>query len=333
MPKEPPKPRKLRKNWLTSAHSAPDIPSLPTNASGYRLHPYSPPAESRITGRGSNPTSPDPQISSPLAIDVSFCPPVPDTPSTLVGDDSLINFSPLDSPISISLCSRSTLFDNIPSPPPPPKRPSQPRKTKLSPEERLQSQLQLLDKHLRCICTDFGSVGAFLSYLFWSRSRKRDKDLRLEFHRNSITRFLQGRNKIRALDIVKRIYNHRNSFPSYRARQHRNKTFSLDTEPSSIPYARVAISSWAAQLCATKAHRDISILTHTDPKHPEDAPARMSTSTVTWEDINSFSPQRSVNTFRRRAPFVTSFIEYLALPRRSGMPVEHKNRPVEIVSE
>ncbi|THU81189.1 hypothetical protein K435DRAFT_694087 [Dendrothele bispora CBS 962.96] len=330
MPKDPRKPRKTTKNWLTAADSAPDIHPVPPNASNYRLHPYSPSTERRTQTSGSSyllllPISPLDNVTH------SKDAPIPDTPSTLI-NESLGDLAVLGSPFSFSAQSRSTLFKDIQDVPPPPSiHHYKARRKRLSPEEHLQSQLACLDEHLQRICADFGTIGDFLSYLFWSRPRKRDKDLRLNFHQSSITRFLQGHNNIKPIDIVKRIFHHRNSFPTYRARQHRKQSFSLDVDPTSILYARVAISAWAAQLCAARAHRDIATLTKSDPDHPEDAPARMSSATVTWKDINTFSPERSVNTFRRCTPFLYSFFEYLTLPRRYGIAVERKNRPVHTV--
>ncbi|THU95052.1 hypothetical protein K435DRAFT_667197, partial [Dendrothele bispora CBS 962.96] len=185
---------------------------------------------------------------------------------------------------------------------------------------------------LQQICNDFGSIGDFLYHIFWSRSRKQDQDHRTTFHKSSIARFLQGRNNIKAIDVVKRIYQDRNSYPSSRFHEDRNKAFSLSHDPKSICFARPALSAWAAQLCAARAHRDISLLTKTDPDHPEDAIARMPSSTVTWDDINSFSPQRSVKTFQRRTPFLYHLFEYLALPRKGGVAVVQKNHLVDIVT-
>ncbi|THU92217.1 hypothetical protein K435DRAFT_862669 [Dendrothele bispora CBS 962.96] len=304
------KPRKTTKNWLTTANANPEIRSVPQNASAYRFHPYTPskqPSSSQNephqtifihnshntfnaaqNSRNFNTSTPTfvPQI-PPLPLHDPSDLFVPDTPTTLV-DESLNDLAFLASPISQAIPSRSTLFkdfQNIPPAPPPRK------KRKLSPDEYLTERLSLVDKHLQRICADFGSVGDFLSYLFWSRPKKRDKDLRLSFHRSSISCFLQGRNKVKAVDIVNRIFHHRSSYPTYRHQDERSKSYSLTEDPTSLSFARVAISSWIAQISAARAHRDITTLLKDDPDHPEDAPARLPSNSVTWQDINSWSPE------------------------------------------
>ncbi|KAL0056573.1 hypothetical protein AAF712_016822 [Marasmius tenuissimus] len=105
--------------------------------------------------------------------------------------------------------------------------------------------------------------------------------------------------------------------------------FSLTADIESIKFAKPAISSWAAQLCMTCAHRDLSRLTKTDPKHPEDVPAQISPQFATWEDINTFTPERSIVTVKRRAPYLYNLLKALVEPRKAGVPVPRKNRPTD----
>ncbi|THU89980.1 hypothetical protein K435DRAFT_676791 [Dendrothele bispora CBS 962.96] len=247
---------------------------------------------------------------------------IPDTPTTLL-NESFSSNSLLSSPFLIRQTSKisKTAVDHVPG---------HLRRAHVTEFERLIEKLQLVDKYVQQISVDFDSLGDFLQYLFYSRKSKKSEDPRQPKHKLCVSRFLQGRNKVKPLDIVKRMYQHRNSYPSYRFPADQKKAFSLKHDPSTVSFARPAISCWAAHLCAARAHRDISVLTKDDPEHPEDAPSQMTAQDVSWEDINEFSPERSVATFQRRTPFLYGFFEYLALPRRNGVAIERKTRPVEI---
>ncbi|THU91008.1 hypothetical protein K435DRAFT_863792 [Dendrothele bispora CBS 962.96] len=323
------KPRKTMKNWLTTANANPEIRSVPQNASAYRFHPYTPskqpsssqtePHQTIFNAQNSHNTFNAVQNSrnSDTLTELTFAVQIPPSPLPLPDPSNLLV---PDMPKTLS-----TLFKDIQNiPPAPPPR----KKRKLSPDEYLTEKLSLVDKHLQRICADFGSVGDFLSYLFWSCPKKRDKDLRLSFHRNSISRFLQGRNKVKAVDIVNRIFHHRSSYPTYRYQDERSKSYSLTEDPTSLSFARVAISSWIAQISAARAHRDITTLLKDDTDHPEDAPARLPSNSVTWQDINSWSPERVIKTFQQRTPFLYGFFKYLSLPRKGGEPVEQLHRTI-----
>ncbi|THU86715.1 hypothetical protein K435DRAFT_867989 [Dendrothele bispora CBS 962.96] len=263
---------------------------------------------------------PQPETRTTQASSIS----IPDTPTTLL-NESFSSNSLLSSPFSILQTSKvsKTAVDYVPG---------RLRRAHITEFECLVEKLQLVDKYVQQISVDFDSLGDFLQYLFYSRKSKKSEDPRQPKHKLCVSRFLQGRNKVKPLDIVKRMYQHRNSYPSYRFPADQKKAFSLKHDPSTVSFARPAISCWAAHLCAARAHRDISVLTKDDPEHPEDAPSQMTAQDVSWEDINEFSPERSVATFQRRTPFLYGFFEYLALPRRNGVAIERKTRPVEIVT-
>ncbi|THU94231.1 hypothetical protein K435DRAFT_860767 [Dendrothele bispora CBS 962.96] len=202
-----------------------------------------------------------------------------------------------------------------------------------SPHEKLLEDLGKVNEHLRQICNDFGTIGEFLWLLFWCKGRTRNRDLREQYHQDVIRRFLQGDTSINIINIIRKIYQHSSSQPSWRSRDptsERSKAFQLDEDPAKIPYARPAIASFAAQLCAARAHRDLSILTKNDPDHPEDQPARMPLNEVTWDEINAFTPDRAVMTFKRRTPFLYDLFKYLADPRVKGVPMPRKYRPADI---
>ncbi|KAK1235738.1 hypothetical protein PQX77_001026 [Marasmius sp. AFHP31] len=211
---------------------------------------------------------------------------------------------------------------------------SQPRgKKRRRPDpEVTANKLKKVNGHLERILNDF-TLGEFLTLLFWYQCNK-ESDLRQSSHRSAVCRFLQGRTSVHPLTVVQKMYHHPASYPSYQcnpaSKKQRSMAFSLDISPKNIKFAKPAISSWAAQLSVTQLHRDITRLTQTDTRNPEDVPARISPELVTWDDINSFTPERSIATIKRRAPYLYRHLRYLAEPRKSGVPVPRKNRPTDI---
>ncbi|KAK1235387.1 hypothetical protein PQX77_001394 [Marasmius sp. AFHP31] len=208
------------------------------------------------------------------------------------------------------------------------------KRKKRSEQEKLIENLGKVDGYLQKISTDFGSIGEFLRLVFWSRDPNAGEDLRGTFHRGSVCRLLQGRNTVNIIHVIRKIYQHPNSYPSADSsddsKKQRSLAFSLDTDPANISYARPAMSSWAAQLCAGRLHRDIVTLTRNDKGHPEDVPARIATASATWEEINSCTPERSIATIKRRTPYLYNTFKYLADPRKNGVPVPRVNRPSDI---
>ncbi|THU82412.1 hypothetical protein K435DRAFT_691498 [Dendrothele bispora CBS 962.96] len=275
-------------------------------------------------------------------------------PEQLLGQHLLTFPSPLASPAQIiskdsstPLSPTSTLNDTSFSPPSThfnqtlsaleishPLKPKSSHKRKRSAHERLLDDLENIDQHLQSICSDFGSLGNFLRLLFWHPRVTRNEDLCYCFHKRSICNFLQGKSSVKPVHIIRKIYSHPNSYPSWQsnnATEEAAKAFSLDLDPATIKYARPSLSAWAAQTCATRAHRELNRLTKNDPNHPEDTPARISIDSVTWDEINSITPARTIATFKRRAPYVEGLFRYLAEPRKSGKPIPQVYRPTDIV--
>ncbi|KAK1221011.1 hypothetical protein PQX77_016188 [Marasmius sp. AFHP31] len=363
-----PKRRRLRKKWLTIADANPTISTTPLNAADYRLPGFEVDMGSgqkekefprpKAVNCGREPERDAMSVDENLTRDdllegSSLTPLWPDTPQTLVGELSpqLVTFdSPLQSPIlllpkstnSSSPCTpflrsdgqrHSNSFQSDKENIPPPSQIPQKRKRRTE-QEKLIDNLAKVDDYLQKLSADFGSFGEFIRLLFWSKNSKDGEDLRGDFHRASVCRFLQGRNTIGIVQILRRIYQHPNSYPSADSsndsKKQRALAFSLDMDPSDIDYARPAMSAWAAQLCAGRLHRDIVTLTRNDKGHPEDVPARIATSSATWEQINSCTPEHSIATIKRRAPYLYSTFKYLADPRKNGLPVPRVNRPSDI---
>ncbi|THU92865.1 hypothetical protein K435DRAFT_862053 [Dendrothele bispora CBS 962.96] len=200
--------------------------------------------------------------SFPMDVDCNY-------PEQLFSQPLLTFHSPLASPAQIlsknpstPLSPTSTLNDTSFSPPT---------------HERLLDDLEN-DRHLRSICSDFGSLGNFLRLLFWHPRLTRDEDLHSRFHKRSVCNFLQGKSLVKPVHIIRKIYSHPNSYPSWQsknANEEAAKAFSLDLDPGDIKYARPSLSAWVAQTCAARAHRELHRLTENDPNHPEDTPARI----------------------------------------------------------
>ncbi|THU84295.1 hypothetical protein K435DRAFT_806819 [Dendrothele bispora CBS 962.96] len=337
--------KKPRKNYLTIS----DIPTLPAPLPRVHTPPRTPeypntclvdmenarssPTSHHILntsqGRLTEPNSPDTLVEQPSSSLLSF-----DSSSLFLLSKehtaNLSNLSPHFATLLPSPMPRLPLasIDNTLSYPIP-----KTKKRKRSPHEKLLDDLQKISEHLERICQDFDTLGEFLRLLFWHKGRKRDTDLRQPYHKEVVCRFLQGRSKVKVVHIIRKIYQHPHSQPSWQCndvKEQRAKAFSLEGDPVDIRYARPAIASYVAQLYAARAHRDLTILTKNDPDHPEDVPARVSLDHLTWDDIHSFSPDRAIATFQCRTPYLYTLFEYLAAPRKKGVSVERKYRPVDI---
>ena len=96
----------------------------------------------------------------------------------------------------------------------------------------------------------FDSLGEILEVLFYNPSRiSGESDPRGSFHAKAVSRFLQGRNKVKMSDVIVLIYEHKHSAPSpsspfYSAR---HAPFSPSVSPAEIFHARPSIFSWATR--------------------------------------------------------------------------------------
>ncbi|KAL0061595.1 hypothetical protein AAF712_011564 [Marasmius tenuissimus] len=262
-------------------------------------------------------------------------------PFQLPTSASLFGGSPIsDTNSGEDLASPITLLNPSSSPVSPllsitqhPERLIRPRKTKEQRDhEQHEQECRAVDKILHAISDCGLSAGTFF-YLFLSGSKN---DLRTPFHKKWASRFLQGQDKYNFVDVLKKAYNHRNAYPSRHSRHksERTSSFSLSGDPSNIRYARIGISSFSAQLCAKRATRDVDILTKEEEVPVEGgARTRMPYSEVSWEDIESFSPARSVETFRRRAPFISNFIESIVENNLKDDLLEDKNQLRELAQD
>ncbi|THU82314.1 hypothetical protein K435DRAFT_691776, partial [Dendrothele bispora CBS 962.96] len=170
-----------------------------------------------------------------------------------------------------------------------------------------------------------------------------------ERHRASLQAFLQGRMKVKSVELVVRMFNHRYSFPSTRCKDYveeRSKSYSLSIlSLSTIKYARCSLSSWATQIVGNRVYRDMKDLIH--PKPNDNKPifinprlvtsANMRTKakgvkTVTKDDLLSFKISDHVHFFKDRVPLIWYLTECMAAPRMNSLLITCKRRPPSIVS-
>ncbi|KAJ3864856.1 hypothetical protein EV359DRAFT_40092 [Lentinula novae-zelandiae] len=194
-----------------------------------------------------------------------------------------------------------------------------------------------VEKYLRLISDEFGSLGGFLHLLFWCRKKKDAKDKRSDFHQRAVAQFLQGQSSITFAHILKQVYNHRSSYPGHRSKykHERAHSFSLSHEPIDLHSARIAISCFSAHICSHRAHYEVGTLLKNDSNHPEDAPARMTASGASadmrWSDITEWSPRKTAATFKRRARFISDLLVFAMTHVEGGTEAERKNRPTDML--
>ncbi|THU90211.1 hypothetical protein K435DRAFT_864497 [Dendrothele bispora CBS 962.96] len=220
MSKDPSRRKKPQRKYLDSA-DIPTISAPPPNTTYYRISTplQSPPLEYGTQDHSF--TSQTTLLGSPFAdsditrtngsesIDIG-----PKSPDTLVEyiPPSISSNSALLSPLLLlshdgPSQQESFLFshqkENIPEHPELRKRIS---KHKRSPQEKLLEDMEKINKHLKHVCNDFGTIGEFLRLLSWSKGRKRDRDIREQYHQDVVRRFLQGDTSTNVINIIRKIF-------------------------------------------------------------------------------------------------------------------------------
>jgi hypothetical protein len=185
----------------------------------------------------------------------------------------------------------------------------------------------------------FDSLGDFLEILFYNPSRLSGKpDPRGSCHAKAVSRFLQGRNKIKMSDIISLIYQHKHSAPSPASPLYseRHAPFSPSVSPGEIFHARPSLFSWATNLVANHVHHEIYVLTAKD----DITHLRASTNgrnsdhanVVTWEALGNFSISALIEKYKASAPVSWHLTESMAASRKNGVVVLKKRRPHPIAS-
>jgi len=144
---------------------------------------------------------------------------------------------------------------------------SQPRliKPPQSDAQKLSSKFDRMETFLKD--SGFDSVGEFLAILFYNPSHlSGESDPQGSCHAKAVSRFLQGRNKIKMSDIISLIYKHKHSAPSPASPLYseRHASFSPSVMASEIFHARPSLFTWAINLVINHVHREIYDLTSKD---------------------------------------------------------------------
>jgi hypothetical protein len=185
----------------------------------------------------------------------------------------------------------------------------------------------------------FDSLGEFLEILFYNPSRlSGEPDPRGSCHAKAVSRFLQGRNKIKMSNIISLIYKHKHSAPSPASPLYseRHASFSPSVSPGEIFHARPSLFSWATNLVADRVHHEIHTLTvkdnishlraSTNGRHPDRV------NLVTWEALGRFSIPVLCEKYKTRAPVSWYLTESMSASRKNGIVILKKRRPHPIVS-
>ncbi|THU78559.1 hypothetical protein K435DRAFT_588157, partial [Dendrothele bispora CBS 962.96] len=170
-----------------------------------------------------------------------------------------------------------------------------------------------------------------------------------ESHRTSLAFFLRGRNKVKPVEIVQRMFDHRYSFPSDTCNNkddERSKAYSPVLDPREIRYARCSLSSWATQVVGNRAYHDMWKLTHAELDPKDGGPqisarlfasansrtrAKQGGKLVSKEDLLSFKISDRISFFQIHAPLVWYLVECMAAPRKNNTIIERKRRHPAIV--
>ena len=185
----------------------------------------------------------------------------------------------------------------------------------------------------------FDSLGHLLKIIFYCPARRNPgPDPRSAAHVSWVASLLQGSSNVLMSDIIKLVYNHRESQPNkdsvygYEV----DLAFSAIEDPSQIHHARPALSVWATQLVNQAVHREVGLLTQNDPNDSEDCTQlRAATNgrhenarVATWDDYGKFNIAEITGKYQRRAPLAWALMEAMAAPRDGkGVVIVRQRRP------
>ncbi|KAE9383526.1 hypothetical protein BT96DRAFT_1032452 [Gymnopus androsaceus JB14] len=143
--------------------------------------------------------------------------------------------------------------------------------SKMSDSERLEKAIEFIVDEL-----NYPSVAEF----FTTYIQQIPRDTSASFgdrHCRTLKAFLQGRTKVKPVEIVKKIYGHRYSYPSYKSSQKEVQSllcFHPSMPPKDINYACPSVSTWATQLVGKHVEKSMQDLTH-DPPVPDSLSAQV----------------------------------------------------------
>ncbi|KAJ7671170.1 hypothetical protein B0H14DRAFT_2203185, partial [Mycena olivaceomarginata] len=210
------------------------------------------------------------------------------------------------------------------------------RQQKKSAEQKLEAKFEALETLLKDQFP-FDTLGDFLQTLFYNPMRS-EPDPRGRTHCLVISQFLRGRSDIKMSDILPLMYHHKSSFPTSKT-EHvaEQKLMFSTTDPTlnEIHHARPFISTWAVNLVAAEARRQVGRATRDDLDDPEDhtrlrarTNGRSGAHVVSWKELlSNFSMKSIHNKFRVRVPLPIFLTEAMAAPKSKGVYFVRKRRP------
>ena len=183
-----------------------------------------------------------------------------------------------------------------------------------------------------------GGIGKFLDVILTCRDdQRRTIPLR---NWSMVQRWLQGRTSVRAFDNVKKMYDHKYSYPTSKAslKSEREYHFSPFAELGSLHYTRILISSWATRVVGNRLYKDIGDLTKDIGRDTygfdsdRDLTSRLRASTLNSKDVMEFDMKSYIQQLKERAPTVWFITECMAASRYKGVTIVKKMRPHPLVS-
>ncbi|KAJ7878115.1 hypothetical protein B0H14DRAFT_2567380 [Mycena olivaceomarginata] len=230
----------------------------------------------------------------------------------------------------------------LPAPLPAPPHPDFPhtqlrlRQQKKSAEQKLDAKFEALERLLKDQFP-FDTLGDFLQVLFYNPTRY-EPDPRGRTHCLVVSQFLRGRSDIKMSDILPLIYHHKSSYPTSKTEHvaEQKLMFSM-TDPAlnEIRHARPFISTWAVNLVASEARRQVGRATRDDPEDPEDhtrlrarTNGRSGAHVVNWKELlSNFSMKSIHDKFCVLVPLPILLTEAMAAPKSKGVYFVRKRRP------
>ncbi|KAJ7857846.1 hypothetical protein B0H14DRAFT_3085159 [Mycena olivaceomarginata] len=164
----------------------------------------------------------------------------------------------------------------------------------------------------------FSSLGSFLQTLFYNH-RRGELDPRTKRHERVVTRFLQGKDKVKMADIIELIYHHRQSRPKPKYPAERAAAFSAHIPFGTLKHAAPALSAWATQLVKARAHFVVGKLAQKKRGDPTSR-SHIHVRTATWEDH-----------YEREGELIWDLTEAMAAPKKNGVVVVRKRRPHPVI--
>ena len=203
--------------------------------------------------------------------------------------------------------------------------------------QKLSSKFERMETFLKD--SGFDSIGEFLKILFYNPSCvSGESDPQGSCHAKAVSRFLQGRNKIKMSDIISLIYKHKHSVPSLASPLYseHHASFSPSVSPGEIFHACPSLFSWATNLVVDHVHREIYALTakdnitHLQASTNGHCPDRANL--VTWEALGRFSIAALCEKYKAHAPVSWYLTESMTASCKKGIIILKKRRPHPIVS-